>query len=71
MVRHPSLWGEGVRALAATAPDGWWRRFPFLPRPDPAHLAWRLSTAYGVGGARLGGEDLVRYLAWRKRQRRR
>ncbi|MGH8935673.1 MAG: hypothetical protein ACRDXD_05335 [Acidimicrobiia bacterium] len=67
---HPELWPELVRTLASVAPDGWWRRFPFLPRPDRGYLAWRISTAYGRADARVRDEDLVEYLRWRRRQRR-
>ena len=69
MMRRPSLWVEGLRASAAVAPGGWWRRPPFLPRPDRAYMDWRLHTAYGDAGSQVQPEDLVSYLQWRKRQR--
>lgn len=56
------------------APDGWWRRAPYLPLPSPAYLRFRLVTAYGADGtptaadgrdaAEVTGEDLVTYLSW-------
>lgn len=69
LLRHPSLWGEALRALGGTARDGWWRRFPFLPVPDRRYLRWRTATAYGTPEAEIPGEDLVAFLAWRRRQR--
>jgi len=69
VARHPGLWPEAVRALVALSPAGWWRAFPFIPRVDPSYAAWRMATAYGTETATLQGDDLIGYLAWRKRQR--
>jgi len=44
---HPLLWPEGIRAVFRVARRGWWKRWPFLPLPDVAYLAWRRQTAYG------------------------
>ena len=65
VVLRPSLWGIALRQLGATSPAGWWRRFPFAPRPDPAYVRFRTDTAYGPD-ARPGRDDLVAYLRWCK-----
>lgn len=54
---------------AAHVRRGWWRSAPFLPLPDPAHLAWRRTTAYGEDRP-VSREDLVAFLLWADRQRR-
>lgn len=69
VARHPRLWPEAVRTLVALSPDGWWRSFPFVPRLDPGHAAWRIATAYGTETAALPEDDLIHYLAWRRKQR--
>jgi hypothetical protein len=68
VVRHPSLWGVGVRQLLVLAPAGWWRRRPFLPLPDRDYLRFRLETAYGGTGFDHEPEpdDLLTYLRWCK-----
>lgn len=65
LLRRPHLWGTAVGALASFAPDGWWRRPPFLPIPDRDAVAWRLTTAYGSSEATLAEGDLLTYLEWR------
>ena len=47
---------------------GWWRQSPFLPVPDPAHLAWRRMTAYGEDRP-VTRADLTAYLLWADRHR--
>ena len=44
---RPWLWPTALRQLRNFAPDGWWRRAPFLPIPDRALLEFRVppSTA--------------------------
>jgi hypothetical protein len=69
LIHHPGLWGEALRATFSLTPSGWWRRPPFLPRPDAGLLAWRIATAYGNADAEMSGEDLVGYLRWRRVQR--
>jgi hypothetical protein len=69
-IRRPFLAIEGLRAAVAVAADGWWRRPPFVPVPDPVYLAWRRETAYGDRDAPMHVDDLVHYLAWRRRYRR-
>ena len=68
---RPALWIEGLRAAAAMSRRRWWRRPPFLPGPDPRYLDWRMTTAYGSAEADPHEEDVVAYLRWRARVRRR
>jgi hypothetical protein len=67
VLRHPSLWVTALVQLRRMAPDGWWRRRPFLPLPDPEYLRFRLQTMYGDPEHAPEGDDLVTYLRWVKR----
>ena len=69
VLRRPDLWVQAVRTAVAMAPDGWWRRPPFLPIPDRSYTRWRVATAYGDPESSIAGEDVVAYLEWCKRQR--
>lgn len=70
VARRPSLWATGARQVLRLARPGWWRRPPFLPRPDPAYLAFRLQTMYGDAARPPGAGEVVAYLEWcRSRQR--
>jgi len=60
----PALWPTAARQVLVLAVDGWWRRAPFLPLPDPAYLAFRLQTAYGKGDRDPDPRDVVTYLHW-------
>jgi len=51
-------------------PDGWYRRWPFVPLPDPSYLKWRMETAYGSSDAVPPLSDVAHYLAWSRRMRR-
>ncbi len=75
VLRRPDLWWTGVRQALVLAPDGWWRRPPHLPLPDPAYLRFRMVTAHGGDGSAHGGDgsgvdarevgrELVTYLEW-------
>lgn len=66
---RPRLWLTAAGAAMALAPDGWWRRRPFLPLPDEDVLRWRVTTAYGSSEGEVAPDDLVAYLEWRRRQR--
>lgn len=66
---RPWLWLTAAGAAMSLAPDGWWRRRPFVPLPDEETLQWRVTTAYGSGGGEISPDDLVAYLEWRRRQR--
>lgn len=70
VARRPGLWATAARQLVVLARPGWWRRPPFLPRPDPAYLAFRMQTMYGDGGHRAAPADVVAYLKWCRSYRR-
>ena len=65
---RPRLWPTAVRQLRLMAPRRWWASPPYLPRPDPDYLHFRLRSMYG--DAATGHEpevpprDLVAYLEW-------
>lgn len=70
LARHPGLWGTAMAQVLALAPVGWWRRWPYLPRPDGAYVAFRIRTQHGeAGGAALDPADVVRYLQWCREMR--
>jgi len=66
VLRRPALWGTALAALAAMAPQHWWRQRPFLPIPQHELVEWRLTTAYGTPDTTLAAADLVAYLEWRQ-----
>jgi hypothetical protein len=67
---RPGLWATALRQVFVLAISGWWRRFPFLPLPDPSYLRFRLLTAYGDPDHQPEPADVVSYLrfcrAWPK-----
>ncbi len=69
VIVRPWLWWTAMRQVFLLAPRGWWRRAPFLPRPDGAYVRFRLETAYGYELAPRAG-DLVAYLDWCRARRR-
>lgn len=71
VARHPSLWGTALVMFRRMLPDGWWRRPPFLPVPDPALLAFRTTTQYGDPDHPLEPDDLLTWLRWCKAENRR
>jgi hypothetical protein len=69
VVRRPSLWGTAVVQMFRLAPTGWWRHWPFLPRPSAEYLDFRYVTQYGGDhGAQAPAEtqDVLDYLRWCK-----
>ncbi|CAN5749820.1 hypothetical protein BH24ACT3_BH24ACT3_15730 [soil metagenome] len=60
---RPSLWAIAVAQVARLAVPGWWHRAPFLPRPDPDYVKFRLQTAYGDDRPPAPA-DVVTYLRW-------
>ena len=67
---RPGLWLTALRQVVELAPAGWWRRPPFLPRPDPAYLDFRLETMYGDRGHRTSADEVIGYLRWCREHRR-
>ena len=66
MLRRPTLWPTAVRQMRRTAPNGWWRRWPFLPVPSGDYLRFRLVTQYGSADHRPEPVDVLNYLTWCK-----
>ena len=64
VLARPWLWGVGVTQVFALAPQGWWRRRPFLPVPDRQYLRFRLQTQYGDPDREPEPADLLSYLEW-------
>jgi hypothetical protein len=64
VMQRPSLWCTAVRQAFRLAPNGWWRRAPFIPLPDRRYLLFRLETQYGEAVHSTEPRDLVTYLAW-------
>jgi hypothetical protein len=67
---RPHLWATALRQAGRLARPGWWRRAPFLPRPDPDYLAFRMETQYGAPSHPPEADDLVAYLEWCRAQER-
>ena len=61
---RPTLWGIAIVQLFRLARPGWWRRPPFIPRPDRDYLRFRLETQYGDPDHRIESADIVAYLRW-------
>ena len=64
VLRRPSLWVTAVRQMFRLAPNGWWRKAPFLPLPDERYLRFRLEAQYGDAMHTTEPRDLLTYLAW-------
>lgn len=62
LVARPALLWEGILAAWAIRARG-----GLTPSSD--YLEWRVETAYGDAMSSVSGEDLVAYLAWRRRMR--
>lgn len=69
LARRPSLWSTSARLAVRMAPNGWWRRAPFLPLPSRDYLEFRMVTQYGPNGAAPEAGDVLNYVAWCRRQR--
>jgi hypothetical protein len=70
VLARPVLWPTAIRQWKRATPRGWWRRPPFLPRPDREYLRFRLETQYGTDGA-PAAKDLATYLEWCRAEHRR
>ncbi len=68
--RRPALWPTAIGQARRMAPDGWWRRAPFLPLPPADYLRFRMETQYGDADHRPEPSDVVAYLAWCRHYRR-
>ena len=63
LARRPLLLTEAMRSFLATRRRGG-------VKPGSAYLAWRSYTAYGDPSVSFQTEDLIQFLAWRRRLRR-
>lgn len=70
VVRHPSLVWEAVRMALATASPDWFKKVPFVPRPEPSYRNWRLLTAYGRAETLPTESEVEEFLRWRRNLRR-
>ncbi len=61
---RPRLWRSAVAQARRLARPRWWRRWPFLPLPDRAWIAFRLRTAYGDPRHVPPPGDVVAWLEW-------
>jgi hypothetical protein len=61
---RPALWGAAWGQARRLARPHWWRRWPFLPLPDPAWMRFRLQTAYGDARRVPPAADVVAWLHW-------
>jgi hypothetical protein len=67
VMSRPSLWPVAVRQVFRLAPNGWWRKRPFLPVPAAPYLRFRLETQYGTPAGEPEApraSDVVNYLRW-------
>lgn len=71
VVVRPRLWVTALRQAGRMAPPGWWRRPPFLPRPDRRYLSFRFETHTGGSGHPPAPAELVAYLDWCRAEDRR
>ena len=67
---RPRLWRVALVESLAMVPRRWWRRWPPVPVPSPAWLAFRMETAYGDASARPSAQDVVAWLKWCELSRR-
>lgn len=70
VLARPSLWVPAFRQARSLAPEGWWRRAPFLPLPSREYIEFRAVTQYGDSRSALDPSDVVEYLAWCESTRR-
>lgn len=70
-LRNPHLLPLMLGAAWRFRARDWYRRAPFLPLPRADYIAWRLHTAYGDEGAAPTTAELVRYLKWTARMKKR
>jgi hypothetical protein len=68
-IRRPRLAIDLIRVSWRFRSNDWYRRFPFLPLPDPTYLRWRMYTAYGDYDAVPPARDVERYARWSSESR--
>ena len=63
-IRRPRLAIDLLRVAWRFRSRDWYRRFPFIPFPDPTYLRWRMYTAYGDYDAVPTAREVERYAHW-------
>jgi hypothetical protein len=71
LATRPRLWVTALSQMRRFAPDGWWRRPPFLPIPDPELVRFRASTQYGDPDRLPTSDDVITWLGWCRSEARR
>lgn len=71
LATEPRLWPTALSQLRRFAPDGWWKRPPFLPLPDPGLVRFRASTQYGDPDRLPSGADVITWMRWCRSEARR
>lgn len=72
LLGRPRLWATAVSAVSTYAPNGWYRKFPFLPIPTAEFLEFRSYTAYGKSAGSESmpdSDDFILYLEWFRKYR--
>ena len=67
---RPRLWWTALVQAARFAPDGWWRRPPFMPLPPGGLTRFRSETMYGDADVAPSRADVVVWLEWCRAQNR-
>ena len=63
-IRRPRLGIDLLKIAWRFRSREWYKRFPFIPFPDPTYLRWRMYTAYGDYNAIPSARDVERYARW-------
>jgi hypothetical protein len=69
VARRPRLWLTAWSQWRALGDPKWWARWPPVPGPAVAYMAFRLEAMHGSPKATLSEDELVAYLEWCRRMR--
>jgi hypothetical protein len=64
LLRHPGDAAVVARAGWRLRGDGWLRRWPFLPLPDPRYWHFRVVTVNGISSEALSPTSMVDAARW-------
>jgi len=70
LLRRPKLLPTAFTQAVRFAPNGWWRRPPWLPLPAAGLIRFRSEAMYGDCGARFKPQDVIVWLEWCRAQNR-
>ena len=70
LIRHPADLAPVLSAAWRLRRRGWWRRFPYLPVPDPRYWEFRVATATGERDGVLDPQEVVAAARWSRVQSR-